>query len=446
MNTYTPEIQAVLAAARDAGVEAEVYLRASTATTIRIQDQEVDQFSLADSRGAGIRVVKDGKVGYAFTEDLSGDALLRTLEAAITNAGLIPEGKGATLASFAGETVELGLHRPELAAVAVPLKIEKAKALERIAKESDPRIKNVTSTAYTDTHGFVRIASTAGVDRSYQSSIAMMATVPLLHADGQNKNYYQIKAVRDFDALDPEAIAREGVARAAEKLGAFEPQSGAYPVLIDSDPMGDLLQVFAGVFSGKLAQEGKTLLKDKVGEAIASAAITIVDDPLNVEGYGARPFDDEGCPSQVVTLVEAGVFKGFLHNAETARQAGVASTGHAARAGYRGTVEVAPSNLYLAPGARTPEAILAEFDRAVIVTEVTGLHAGANPISGDFSLQAQGFLWEGQKRSPIHNFTISGNFYALLSGVSEVASDLEWFTSGIGSPSVLVKELAIAGA
>lgn len=446
MNTYTTEIQAVLARAAAAGAEAEVYLRASTATTIRIQDQEVDQFSIADSRGAGIRVVKDGKVGYAFTEDLSGEAILRTFDAALTNAGLIPEGKGTKLAPFAGETVELGLHRPELAGLDVPLKIEKAKTLERIAKGADPRIKNVTSTSYSDTHGYVRIASTAGVDRSYRSSLAWLATVPLLHADGQNKNYYQVKAVRDFDALDPEAIAREGVARAAEKLGAREPQSGSYPVLIAPDPMGDLLQVFAGIFSGKLAQEGKTLLKDKVGEAIASAVVTIVDDPLNVEGFGARPFDDEGCPSQVVRLVEGGVFKGFLHNAETARLAGVASTGHAARASYKGTVEVAPSNLYLAPGERAPEVILGGFAQAVIVTEVTGLHAGANPISGDFSLQAQGFLWEGGERSPIHNFTISGNFYALLAAISEVASDLEWFTSGIGSPSVLVKELAIAGA
>ncbi|HEY9900687.1 MAG TPA: TldD/PmbA family protein [Pantanalinema sp.] len=446
MNTYTTEIQAVLAAATQAAVEAEVYLRAATATTIRIQDQEVDQFSLADSRGAGIRVVKDGKVGYAYTEDLSAEAMLRTLEAAITNAGLIPESVGAALASFEGETAELGLHRPALAEIAVPVKIDKAKALERVAKAADPRIKNVTSTMYSDTHGFVRVASTAGVDRSFKSSLAWLATVPLLHADGQNKNYYQVKAVRDFEALDPEAIAREGVARAAEKLGAREPQSGTYPVLIESDPMGDLLQVFSGIFSGKLAQEGKTLLKDRIGEAIAASVITIVDDPLNVEGYGARPFDDEGCPSKVVRLVEGGVFKGFLHNAETARQAGVASTGHAARGGYKGTVEVAPSNLYLEPGEREPEAILAEFERAVIVTEVTGLHAGANVISGDFSLQAQGFWWEGKKRSPIHNFTISGNFYALLLEIAEVASDLEWFTSGIGSPSVLVKELAIAGA
>lgn len=446
MNTYTTEIQAVLARAAQAAVEAEVYLRAATATSIRIQDQEVDQFSLADSRGAGIRVVKDGKVGYAYTEDLSGEAMLRTLEAAITNAGLIPESKGATLAAFAGETVELGLHRPDLAAIAVPVKIEKAKALERIAKAADPRIKNVTSTMYSDTHGFVRIASTAGLDRSYQSSLAWLATVPLLHEGGQNKNYYQVKAARDFDALDPEALAREGVQRAAEKLGAREPQSGAYPILIQPDPMGDLLQVFSGIFSGKLAQEGKTLLKDRVGEAIASGVVTIVDDPLNVDGYGARPFDDEGCPSQVVRLVEGGVFKGFLHNAETARRAGVASTGHAARGGYKGTVEVAPSNLYLAPGERSPEAILAEFDQAIIVTEVTGLHAGANAISGDFSLQAQGFWWEGGERSPIHNFTISGNFYTLLEGISEVARDLEWFTSGIGAPSVLVKELAIAGA
>lgn len=446
MNTYTPEIQHVLARASERGLEAEIYLRSSTSTTIKVQDGEVDQFTLADSRGAGIRVVRDGRVGYAFTEDLSKDALARTLEAAANNAALLPETEGTSLARFVGEAPLLDLHRPQLADIPIPDKIEKARLVERTAKALDARIKNVTGSAYSDSHGFVRVASTQGVDRSFQSSLAWMSTVPLLFADEQHKNYYQVKAARDFAELEPEAIAKEAVLRAAEKLGAREPQSGHYPVLFAPEAMADLLGVFAGIFSGKLAQEGKSLLKDRLGEAIASSVVTLVDDPLNVAGFGARPFDDEGCPSRPLKLVEEGVFQAFLHNAQTAKKAGTTSTGHASRSGYKGTLEVAPANFYLQPGSQSPEALLEGRPKAVIVTEVTGLHAGANPISGDFSLQAQGFLVEAGTREPIHNFTVSGNFYALLNAVEAVANDLEWFTSCIGSPSVLVKEMAIAGA
>jgi PmbA protein len=442
----SPDVQGALDQARRAGWEAEVYVRVSSATTIKVQDGEIEQFTVADSRGAGFRVISRGRVGYAFTEDLTPPALERALEAAAGNAALVPAA-GTSLAEFGGAAPELDLYRPDLSDIPIPEKIEKVRAVERLAKELDPRIKNVTGSAYSDSQGFVQVASTRGVDRRYRSSLAWISTVPLLAEGDQLKNYYQVRAGRDFARLDPEAIAREAVARAAEKLGASEPASGSYAVLLAPEAMADLLQVFCGIFSGKVAQEGKSLLRDRLGEPIASEFVTLVDDPLTIEGFGARPFDDEGCPSRTLTLVEKGTFRRFLHNSDTARKAGTESTGHASRAGYKGPLEVAPSNLFLRPGSERPEALVAPLREAILVSEVTGLHAGANAISGDFSLQAQGFLLHhGEKERPLHNFTVSGNFYTLLEAVTGVANDFEWFTSCIGAPSVLVRELAIAGS
>ena len=447
MNTYTNETQGIIAKAQRLGLEAEVYLRASTATTIRVQDGAIDQFSLSDSRGAGIRVIRDGRVGYAYSEDLSMDALERTLDKAASNASLLEAAPERGLAEFPGETPEMAeLYRPDLAEVPLPQKIEAAMALERIAKTADPRIKNVTSTGYTDAHGFLRVVSTKGIDRMYRSSSAYVATVPLVTQDGENKTYYQIKATRDFSHIDPEVIAKEAVERALEKLGSQEVASGTYPVVFDPETFGDLLSVFCGIFSSKTAQEGKSLLRGKVGELVASKAVTLVDDPLHVEGWGARPFDDEGCPSRRVSLIEEGVFKTFLYNSETARKDGVESTGHAARGGYKGILGVAPSNLILVPGQATPAELLSRHPRMLYVTHVTGLHAGANAISGDFSLQAEGFLYEnGERVTPVHNFTVSGNWYRLLEAIEEVGSDVEYQTSAVACPSVLVKDLAIAG-
>lgn len=447
MNTYTESTQGVIAKAQQLGLEAEIYLRASSSTSIRVQDGEVDQFSLSDSRGAGIRVIRDGRVGYAYSEDLSLDALERTLEQAARNAALLESAPERGLSEFPGATPEMPeLYRPDLAEVPLPQKIEAAMALERIAKSADPRIKNVTSTGYSDAHGFLRVVSTKGVDRMYRSSSAWVSTVPLVTQDGENKTYYQIKVTRDFDHIDPEVIAKEAVERALEKLGSQEVASGTYPVVFDPETFGDLISVFCGIFSSKTAQEGKSLLRGKVGEQVASKVVTLVDDPLHVEGWGARPFDDEGCPSRRVSLIEEGIFKTFLYNAETARKDGVESTGHAARGGYKGILGVAPSNLILLPGKATPAELLSRHPRMLYVTHVTGLHAGANAISGDFSLQAEGFLYEnGERVSPVHNFTVSGNWYRLLEAIEEVGSDVEYQSSAVACPSVLVRDLAIAG-
>lgn len=447
MNTYTNETQGVIAQAQRLGLEAEVYLRASSSTSIRVQDGAIDQFSLSDSRGAGIRVIREGRVGYAYSEDLSAEALLRTLEMAAKNAALLEAAPERGLAEFPGETPEMPeLYRPDLKEVPLPRKIAAAMELERIAKAADPRIKNVTSTGYSDAHGFLRVVSTKGIDRMYRSSSAWVSTVPLVTQDGENKTYYQIKVTRDFDHIDPEQIAKEAVALALSKLGSQEVASGIYPVVFDPETFGDLISVFCGIFSSKTAQEGKSLLRGKVGEKVASSVVTLVDDPLHLEGWGARPFDDEGCPSRRVSLIEEGVFKTFLYNSETARKDGVESTGHAARGGYKGILGVAPSNLILVPGEETPAQLLGRHERTLHVTHVTGLHAGANAISGDFSLQAEGFLYEnGERVGPVHNFTVSGNWYKLLESVEALGSDVEYQSSAVACPSVLVKDLAIAG-
>lgn len=447
MNTYTTETQGVISEAQRLGLEAEIYLRASTSTTIRVQDGEIDQFSLSNSRGAGIRVIREGRVGYAYSEDLSAEALSRTLEKASHNAALLEASEERGLAEFPGETPEMSeLYRPDLAEVPLPRKIAVAMDLERVAKGADPRIKNVTSTGYSDAHGFLRVVSTKGIDRMYRSSSAWVSTVPLVTQAGENKTYYQIKVTRDFENIDPEAIAKEAVKLAAEKLGSQEVPSGTYPVVFDPETFGDLISVFCGIFSSKTAQEGKSLLRGKIGEQVASKVVTLVDDPLHLEGWGARPFDDEGCPSRRVSLISEGVFETFLYNAETARKDGVESTGHAARGGYKGVLGVAPSNLILVPGEASREELLSRHPRMLFVTHVTGLHAGANAISGDFSLQAEGFLYEnGARVTPVHNFTVSGNWYHLLEAIEEVGSDVEYQSSAVACPSVLVRDLAIAG-
>ena len=174
--------------------------------------------------------------------------------------------------------------------------------------------------------------------------------------------------------------------------------------------------------------------------------VTLVDDPLLEGGMGSRPFDDEGVPSATHTVVEDGVFRTFLHNLKTARKDGVATTGNARKVGYASAVHVTPTNFYLKPGKRTLDDMLRGIGEGLVITEVSGLHAGANPISGDFSLLAKGYTFrEGRREKPVEQITVAGNFYELLEAVRELASDLTFPMGGIGCPSVDVGELSVSG-
>ena len=453
MSTNAPfdtEIGTVLALARERQLaDVEVYARRDVALTLRAHAGELETFQRSDSVGVGVRVLLGERVGYAYTENLSKAALERALNEAAGNAELVEAQPGAALAETRAEPPSVSaIYNPALDGVALDDKIARVLELERLTRTADPRVKAVPGCSYSDSASLTRVASSRGLDRHYRSNIAYALVYPLVSDAGENKTYFEIALSRDFGALDVAKLSRDAVGGALKRLGAKEIKSGTYPVVFTPKAMADLLSAFSDVFSAKAALEGKSLLAEKVGQAVASAKLTVLDDALRPDGLATRPFDDEGVASRAVALIEDGVFKTFLHNTQTARRMGGASTGHAARGGYKGTLGVAPSNLYVKPGAHALSALVAGDGPVVVIDDLQGLHAGTNAISGDFSLQAQGMLFEGGKEAhPVHNFTVAGNFLALLAGVEAVGDDLRFFPSGayIGSPSVRVAALAIAG-
>ena len=199
--------------------------------------------------------------------------------------------------------------------------------------------------------------------------------------------------------------------------------------------------LFVFMLSGKTVMEGKSRFADKLNQRVASELFTLTDDPLLPGGKGNRPFDSEGTPAQRLQLIENGVLKSFFHNSATAKALSHDNTGHAQRS-YKSTLGVGPSNLFVEPGEGvTPQ-------QGVIITDLMGVHAGANPISGDFSLQAFGLNVEGgEVTHPLENFAVSGNLSELLMNITGVGSELEWFPYGgiLGAPMVEVEELSFAG-
>jgi PmbA protein len=242
-------------------------------------------------------------------------------------------------------------------------------------------------------------------------------------------------------------IIKESVENALIQFDASSVDSGEYRILLRNDAAGDLLSAFSSMFFAERVQKGLSLLTGKLGQPVASEAVTIVDDPF--EADNPRAFDAEGVPSVLTTVVEKGVLKNYLYNLKSALKDGVASTSNAGRMGTAGPVNTAPSNFYIVKGDKSFDELKAMLQNGLLITEISGLHAGLNPVSGDFSLIAKGQLVEnGEIVRSVDQITVAGNFLALMQGIEAVGSDLRFGPPGagrIGCPSLLISKLVVSG-
>jgi PmbA protein len=257
------------------------------------------------------------------------------------------------------------------------------------------------------------------------------------------KQAFEIELSKEFHSLDPGRTAREFIQKTSRLLGARPLKTWRYRAYFEPKAFGQLLAVMGMLMlSAKNVLEGKSLLAGKVGQKIAAEIFTLIDDPTLPGGLASRPFDAEGSPARRTVLIENGVLRTFAHNSETAHKMGVENTGHAARS-YKGVLGVAPTNLFVEPGQGVKP------EDGIVITDMMGLHAGANPISGEFSLQALGLKLEGGEVAyPVENFTVAGSFLELLGSITALGTELEWhpLMGIVGSPMVEVAELSFAGS
>jgi PmbA protein len=416
--------------AKQRGAKVEVYASKNSSTTIQAYAGNVSEFKLSKRAGLGLRALSKGAWGYSYTENLSEPALLRCLENALENASLVAAEGHAVLAAHPEPPHVGDLYGEGLSGVTVDRKVAVALELDRAAREADKRVVSVPYMAYTDGESEVSVANTEGLERNYKANYAVQYAMPLVSENGQNKMGMEWQFSREFESLDPTRTALQAVEKSVAKLGAKMPTTGTY----------------SDIFSAKMVQEQKSPLAGKLGQAIGSSLVKIHDDATRPAGMSSRPFDAEGYPSKGVTLVENGVLKSYLHNTETAAKDGVQSTGHASRYGYRGTIGIDTTNFYLEPDQGSESDLMQPIQAGLLLTEVKGTHAGVNEITGEFSLQAEGFWIEnGAVAYPLENFTVAGNFLELLFDIEAVGQDLDFGMGGNGAPSVRLKVLAVGG-
>ncbi|WP_412027647.1 TldD/PmbA family protein [Deinococcus yunweiensis] len=435
----------VLERARQQGVELEVYAERETATSIQAFGGEVSEFKLQARQGLGLRALVGGAWGYAFTENLSRPALDRALDSAVENASLVAPETGSALSDWPAPPA-LDLYGEGLSGVDVAQKVQAALTLEAAARSADPRVTSVPYGGYRDSDSETLIGNTHGLERGEKALNAVTFVAPLVSEDGQNKMKIDWQFTREFTALDPTRTALSAVDKSLALLGARPAPSSTVPAIITGDCLGSLLSLFAPMFSGKMVEEGKSPLAGRLDSVVASPLVTLLDDPTLPRGLNSRSFDAEGHPSAPLTLIGGGTLSAFMHNAQTAARAGTVSTGHATRHGYQGTVGVGQSNLLMLAGDTPPDQLAAGLT-GVKLTDISGGHAGADPVTGDFSLQAEGFwIEDGVVTHPLEVYTVAGNILELLSGIEAVGSEIEWTMHATGAPAVRVGALAVGGS
>ncbi len=423
----------------------DVYLSKEHSFSVKVFKQEIDTYNYSDSIGLGVRVIMGDYAGYSYTEKLDNDSLEAALLQAKTNAENVDNKEKIVLEYYPTLDAKLNIYNPALPEVSIAEKIKKAKALEKVALDHDKRIVNVPYALIGDNESFIKTANSEGLLKEFKTNICYAFASCLAREGEQTKSASDEIIDRDFSIIDPALISSRAAEQSLSLLGAQEIKSGEYPVIFNNKMAATLLETFSSIFSAKNVQEGQSLFKDKIGKKVANKIVTIIDDALFPEGYNTQPFDGEGYPTQRTELIVDGTLNSYLHNTITARKDHVSSTGNASRS-YKSTIGVAPTNMFLDPGKESKKALYSMFPRAIEIVQLAGMHSGCNTISGDFSMGAQGFFCEnGARKYPIHNFTVSGNFFDLLSSIVVLANNLKFNFSSFGAPAILVEKLSISG-
>lgn len=443
------EIARSVAGRAEVGEEVEAYVLRSRETDVKVFDGEVESLAVAEVDGVGVRVIADHRQGYAFAGSLDPEVVAETVAEARDNAsfGTPDQHLGLPLPADGSAVAapSLDLWRAELLDVPATDKVALALEVEAATRAADPRVRGVESAGYGDGAVEVAVASSLGVEAAARRTVCSVATFAMAGEGDETQTGYGFSAGRTLADLDVARAAADAAERSTRLLGARQPATRRLPVVFDPLVTRSLLGLLGAALSGEAILKGRSLFAGRNGEEVAAAGVTIVDDPTLPDAFGAATHDGEGVPTRRVELIAGGRLIGFLQNVYTARRAGTTTTGSAVR-GFKSTPAVGARALHLHPGVKTPEAILASVPEALYVQSVSGLHSGTDPVSGDFSVGAEGLMVRGGAfAEPVREITIASTLQRMLQDVTEVGSDLTWLPGGAAGVTLLLADMTMSG-
>jgi PmbA protein len=435
----------------------EVYVARGTETEVRAYEGEIESLTSADSSGVGIRVLLDGdgpdaepvgsRVGFAWAGSLDPDVIAATLADARDNARFATPDPDVVFATPDGvAAVDLDLWDDGVASTPMEKKVELAVQLERATRAADPRVRQVSSADYSDSRTEVALASTTGIS-SYRRRTTSFLSVDAIAGEGSDTQTGSGFTVgRGPGELVPDEAMDDAVLRAVRMLGSQKPPSGRCTVVFDPRVVSMLLAIVASALSGEAVVKGRSFFAGRIGESVADAAVTLVDDPTDPRAFGAASHDGEGLASRRNVLISDGALRMFVYDTVSARRAGTSSTGSAVRGGFAGTPGAGCRALVLTPGGMGADQIMAAVDNGLYVQSVSGVNSGVNPVSGDFSVGAEGLMIRGGAfAEPVREITVASTLQRMLKSIVAIGADLRWLPGSAAGQTLAIADMQLSG-
>jgi PmbA protein len=433
--------EALRRARRAGAARADAFAAEGSGRSIEYTDRGLETYRGSSATGIGLRVFVGRRTGFAYGQDFTAGGIERLARRAVEAAALAdlrayPTPRGRAI------DADLGIFDADGVQAGVPEDRERIEAVVAEAVAADPAVRRVKTVSLRSGRRRTYLRSTAGTDAGFErTSFALVAGV-VAERDGSSEMGWESDSATARGALAWGSVGAAAAGKAVARLGAGRAPGGRQPVILDREVVADFLSLLGSTLSADAVLKGRSLYAGKRGARVMPAAVTILDDPTLAGAVGSAPCDDEGQPTRRKLLVDGGVLTGWLHSLETAHRMGEAPTGNGFRRDFETLPLPRPGNLVLTPGAGSVEGWVRGSGTILLVDDILGAHT-MNPVSGDFSVGASGFVCESGVRRPFRGATIAGNLGTLFSTIAEVGADLRFFGS-VAAPSVLVSALDIS--
>jgi len=431
---------------------AEAFLSVSRSRKAKVQNGQLEDLTVSKRGGLGVRVIRAGakglRTGLATTTDLAAADFRNLFSQAWELSALGDEDPWLRQAEPGGEDDLPSRFDAAIEAITPGQRIGWAMELEAEARQASRKVAAVRESAWSDGSGASLLLTQKGV-RAPDVWSSCSASIELAVAEGEERQAAWHWDVARRPGLNLRAIGAEAALKGERKLNPQRLPAGKYSVVLHPEVAADLLGIVAGMLDAESVLKQRSLFAGKLGEAIASPLLTLVDDGRLTEApgcsaLGTEPWDAEGLPTRRNVLLEGGVLKTYLHTLKTAAEMGVAPTASAGR-GFGSQPGATTFNLFPLPGDTDTEALYRLAGNGVLITEIMGLHT-VDPVSGDLSVGASGIrIRDGRLAEPVDQLTFAGNLRDFLTRIVALGSDLRWYGSSAGM-SILLEDIALGGA
>ena len=424
--------------------EFEIYFLSNLNTSIKIYQGKIENFSNNQNQGISFRGMVDGKMGYSYSESMEDEDIDFLINEVIENASCIESLDKQFIYGEKTNYTDTITYSSAIENLDTDLVKDFLIKMEEYALSIDERVKKVNFCSFAMGSGEKIIKNSKGLELHSKENICYTYISVIAEENGVVKTGSHFQLGRDFSKFDYKELGEVAVKRALNKFGTITLNEIPKTCVIENLAFSSLLGAMSNIFSAEAVQKNISKLKGKLNESVASSIVTLVDDPFLKDGLANSSFDDEGVPTSYKEIIQDGVLKTYLYNLKTAYKDGVSSTGNGVKGSYKGTVGISSFNLYIKPSDKSFDKMIENIKEGIFITDFAGLHSGLNTISGDFSLAGEGFyIKDGKIDRPLNQITISGNFFELLKNIKDIANDIKFSFSSVGSPSIMVEGLKV---